>query len=52
MVINKWYITVILLKVHTCKPAMGLSFAAGTTDGPGGLNVKQGTAFMTLIIYA
>nr|WBW70150.1 venom protein [Lampona murina] len=27
----------------TCKPAMGYSFGAGTTDGPGGFNFKQGT---------
>lgn len=26
----------------TCKPAMGYSFAAGTTDGPGAFNFKQG----------
>lgn len=26
-----------------CKPAMGYSFAAGTTDGPGAFNFKQGT---------
>lgn len=25
----------ILLKVRGCSPAMGYSFAAGTTDGPG-----------------
>ncbi|GBG71279.1 hypothetical protein CBR_g8701 [Chara braunii] len=28
--------------VKTCKPAMGFSFAAGTTDGPGAFNFKQG----------
>ncbi|RWS23274.1 neutral ceramidase-like protein [Leptotrombidium deliense] len=27
----------------TCKPAMGYSFAAGTTDGPGAFDFKQGT---------
>ncbi|XP_078721774.1 neutral ceramidase [Lampetra fluviatilis] len=27
----------------TCKPALGYSFAAGTTDGPGSLNIMQGT---------
>merc|ERR1739838_1235592 len=28
---------------HTCKPAMGFSFAAGTTDGPGAIqSIKQG----------
>lgn len=36
----------------TCKPAMGYSFAAGTTDGPGALNFKQsmthGTPLWTL----
>lgn len=29
--------------VSTCKPAMGYSFAAGTTDGPGMFNFIQGT---------
>ncbi|XP_067670891.1 neutral ceramidase B-like [Haliotis asinina] len=29
--------------VKTCKPAMGYSFAAGTTDGPGMFDFKQGT---------
>jgi neutral ceramidase len=29
--------------VKTCTPAMGYSFAAGTTDGPGALNFTQGT---------
>ncbi|KAL5018303.1 hypothetical protein ScPMuIL_004025 [Solemya velum] len=28
--------------VQTCKPAMGYSFAAGTTDGPGMFDFKQG----------
>ncbi|MED6267318.1 Neutral ceramidase [Characodon lateralis] len=28
--------------VSTCKPALGHSFAAGTTDGGGGLNFTQG----------
>ena len=28
--------------VSTCKPAMGFSFAAGTTDGPGAFDFKQG----------
>lgn len=28
--------------VKTCKPAMGFSFAAGTTDGPGVFSFKQG----------
>ena len=27
----------------TCPPAMGYSFAAGTTDGPGAFNFIQGT---------
>ncbi|XP_054715880.1 uncharacterized protein LOC129225311 [Uloborus diversus] len=27
----------------TCKPSMGYSFGAGTTDGPGGFDFKQGT---------
>lgn len=29
--------------VHTCKPALGYSFAAGTTDGPGDFSFHQGT---------
>lgn len=29
--------------VKTCKPAMGYSFAAGTTDGPGEFDFTQGT---------
>merc|ERR1711970_636516 len=30
-------------KSHTCKPALGYSFAAGTTDGPGEFDFTQGT---------
>lgn len=37
----------------TCKPAMGFSFAAGTTDGPGAFDFEQsdtnGTAFWRLV---
>lgn len=33
---------VLLFQVKTCKPAMGYSFAAGTTDGPGAFNFEQG----------
>ncbi|RWS21386.1 neutral ceramidase-like protein, partial [Leptotrombidium deliense] len=29
-------------QVHTCKSAMGMSFAAGTTDGPGAFDFTQG----------
>ncbi|XP_037084349.1 neutral ceramidase-like [Pollicipes pollicipes] len=29
------------VKVKTCKPAMGFSFAAGTTDGPGAFDFTQ-----------
>ena len=29
--------------MKTCKPAMGYSFAAGTTDGPGAFDFTQGT---------
>jgi neutral ceramidase len=28
--------------VKTCPAAMGFSFAAGTTDGPGAFDFKQG----------
>ncbi|XP_076761609.1 neutral ceramidase [Xylocopa sonorina] len=30
-------------RVHGCEPAMGYSFAAGTTDGPGSFAFEQGT---------
>jgi len=30
-------------KVKLCKPALGYSFAAGTTDGPGAFDFTQGT---------
>lgn len=30
-------------EVHGCEPAMGYSFAAGTTDGPGSFAFEQGT---------
>lgn len=37
----------------TCKPAMGFSFAAGTTDGPGAFDFTQsdtnGTMFWKLV---
>ncbi|KAK0183423.1 hypothetical protein PV327_001467 [Microctonus hyperodae] len=32
-----------LEEVETCLPAMGYSFAAGTTDGPGSFSFQQGT---------
>jgi neutral ceramidase len=39
--------------VTTCKPAMGYSFAAGTTDGPGAFDFQQGitkaTPFWNLV---
>ena len=31
-----------IFQVKTCKPAMGFSFAAGTTDGPGEFSFEQG----------
>ena len=31
-----------LLQVQGCLPAMGYSFAAGTTDGPGTFTFRQG----------
>ena len=30
-------------QIKTCKSSLGYSFAAGTTDGPGMFNFKQGT---------
>ena len=42
-----------LRRGKTCKPAMGFSFAAGTTDGPGAFDFQQsdthGTAFWKLV---
>lgn len=32
----------LLIKVKTCKPALGYSFAAGTIDGVGAFNFTQG----------
>ena len=31
------------LQVKLCKPALGYSFAAGTTDGPGAFDFTQGS---------
>lgn len=36
-------------QVRTCKPALGHSFAAGTTDGGGDLNFTQGVSGSVLI---
>lgn len=33
----------IIFQVRGCLPAMGYSFAAGTTDGPGAFDFTQGT---------
>lgn len=44
--VNMTNVTVSLNSTHTaktCKPALGYSFAAGTTDGFGSLNFTQGT---------
>ncbi|XP_043269436.1 neutral ceramidase [Venturia canescens] len=35
--------TKLIEQVTGCQPAMGYSFAAGTTDGPGSLSFEQGT---------
>uniref|UniRef100_I3MVH5 Neutral ceramidase n=1 Tax=Ictidomys tridecemlineatus TaxID=43179 RepID=I3MVH5_ICTTR len=43
--VNMTDVTVWLNSTHTaktCKPALGYSFAAGTIDGVGGLNITQG----------
>jgi neutral ceramidase len=43
--VNMSDVTVVLADnttVKTCKPAMGYSFAAGTTDGPGAFDFHQG----------
>uniref|UniRef100_A0A1I8JCZ5 Neutral ceramidase n=1 Tax=Macrostomum lignano TaxID=282301 RepID=A0A1I8JCZ5_9PLAT len=39
---TNYELTVSGKRVRTCKPAMGFSFAAGTTDGPGGFDFTQG----------
>jgi len=39
--------------VRTCPAAMGFAFAAGTTDGPGAFDFKQGddkVAYITFLI--
>ncbi|XP_041379679.1 neutral ceramidase 2-like, partial [Gigantopelta aegis] len=36
--------------ISLCKPAMGYSFAAGTTDGPGMFDFKQGNCLLILSI--
>lgn len=38
-----------LSQVRTCKPALGHSFAAGTTDGGGDLNFTQGNSASVVI---
>ena len=38
------------MQVHTCPPALGFSFAAGTTDGPGALDFVQGQLLIRSII--
>jgi neutral ceramidase len=35
--------------VKTCPAAMGFGFAAGTTDGPGAFDFKQGDDKVTCI---
>lgn len=37
--------------VKTCPAAMGFAFAAGTTDGPGAFDFKQGDAKVSLIYF-
>uniref|UniRef100_A0AAQ4RDH4 Neutral ceramidase n=1 Tax=Gasterosteus aculeatus aculeatus TaxID=481459 RepID=A0AAQ4RDH4_GASAC len=37
--------------VSTCKPALGHSFAAGTTDGGGDLNFTQGSTMILLLFH-
>lgn len=41
-------------EVKTCPAAMGFAFAAGTTDGPGAFDFKQGDDKVTIdsICYA
>ena len=38
-------------KVHTCPAAVGFSFAAGTTDGPGAFDFKQGDNKVSWLCY-
>lgn len=39
-----------MFQASTCKPALGHSFAAGTTDGGGGLNFTQGDSVPQLTL--
>ncbi len=34
----------------TCKPSMGYSFAAGTTDGPGDFDFTQGHIYSIITL--
>lgn len=36
---------------NTCPAAMGFAFAAGTTDGPGALDLKQGDDKVISVLY-
>ena len=38
-------------KDHTCKPALGISFAAGTTDGPSDFDFTQGSHGHPFLLY-
>ena len=40
------------MQAHTCKPAMGYSFAAGTIDGPGEFTFTQGEFYCVYYMYA
>ena len=42
---RKWPCALSLSQVRTCPAAMGYSFAAGTTDGPGAFDFIQGQTF-------
>lgn len=37
--------------VKTCPAAMGFAFAAGTTDGPGSFDFKQGDDKVINVLY-
>ena len=42
-----WISFCIFYQGTTCKPSMGYSFGAGTVDGPGGFDFKQGKVHYT-----
>ena len=42
---------ILLMQVRTCPPALGFSFAAGTTDGPGSFDFTQGPIYSSIMLW-